>query len=193
MPWAHRWGRACWSADMHMHTHTHTRNRHPHCHIAMKMPWGKVGIGALSFTYTLEGQDTEASASFQTPRSYLHTCCTAVTQLHAPNLAFSQRWHMYQAEEEMSWVGKEWISDRCHPQSAQACLRCVNYSINQHIALTGYQYLITYDTLAVNRLKNVQVCEWRMGHISCYCSSHSEPSCHSQCVAFWLWVCEKAK
>lgn len=91
------------------------------------------------------------------PASHLHTCCIALTQLPAPNLVFPQRWHMYQVEQEMSWVGMEQLPDRCHLQSTQACLWCVNYSINQHIALSGCQHLITYETLLVNGVKCVCV------------------------------------
>lgn len=117
--------------------------------------------------YKSSWRTVQRRACLPPPASYLHTCCTALAQLPAPNLVFSQRWHMYQAEQEMSWVDREQLPDRCHLQSAQACLWCVNYSINQHIALSGCQHLITYETLLVNRVKYTRV--WMTGHTSCYC------------------------
>ena len=184
MPWARcadAWGRACQSASMHVHacthahTHAHARTHtHTHtalslsCHIPMKMASGEVRMGARSFANPLEGQSRGAPA-FLHPQAIHHTCCTALTRLPAPNLVFPRRWHMYQAEQEMSWVGSEQLPDRCHLQSAQACLWCVNYSINQHIALSGCQHLITSETLPVNGVKYVYVHVWMTGHTSCYC------------------------
>ena len=90
---------------------------------------------------------------------------------------------MYQTEQEMSWVGRERLPDRCHLQSAQACLRCVNYSINHHITLRGCQHLITYETLTVNGVKYLHVCVADRSHIMLllrvlltlnYCDIHIE-------------------
>ncbi len=119
--------------------------------------------------YKSSWRTEQKSTCLPPPPSYLHTCCTALTWLPVPNLVFPQRWHMYQAEQEMSWVERERLPDRCHLQSAQARLWCVNYSINQHIALSGCQHLITSETFPVNGVKYVRACVWMTGHTSCYC------------------------
>lgn len=144
-------------------THTHTQTQgavtflsHNH---GNGLRWSEDRCPEL---YKFSWRTEQRSTFLLPPPSYLHTCWTALTQLPAPNLVFPQRWHMYQAEQEMSWAGREQFSDRCHLQSAQACFWCVNYSINHHITLSGCQHLITYETLPVNGLKYVCVCVWQV-------------------------------
>lgn len=138
--------------------------------------------------YILSWRTEHRSACLFPASSYLDTCCTALTQWHAANLEFPQRWHMYQAEQEMSWVGRDRLPDRCHLQSVQACLRCVNYSINQHIALSGYHHLITSETLAVNGVKCVHLCACMTGHTS-------QPPWHShrKSVFFFFFLATETK
>lgn len=152
------------SLRTHARTHTHTQTQgavtflsHNH---GNGLRWSEDRCPEL---YKFSWRTEQRSAFLLPPPSYLHTCWTALTQLPAPNLVFPQRWHMYQAEQEMSWAGREQLSDRCHLQSAQACFWCVNYSINHHITLSGCQHLITYETLPVNGLK--YVCVYDRSHI----------------------------
>lgn len=184
-------------------THTHTQARahtHTQTHSAVTslshthgngLRWSKDRCPEL---YKSSWRTEHRSTCLPPPPSYLHTCCTALIRLPAPNLVFPQRWHMYQAEQEMSWVGREHLPDRCHLQSAQACLWCVNYSINQHIALSGCQHLITSETLPVNGVKYVCVCADDRSHIMLllrvlltlnHLDIHTEYVVWSMCMCAW--------
>lgn len=149
MPWAQStraWGKVYWGVRTHACTHTMLSL---FCQMPPKIASGEGRICVWSFINPLEGQSRGAPASLHL-RTPFYTHCTALAWLPVPNLVFPQRWLMHQAEQEMPWVGREQLPDKCHLQSAQACHWCVNYSINQHIALGGCQHLITSETLRVN-------------------------------------------
>lgn len=187
----------CVRIHMHARTHTQTHNAvtflsHTH---GNGLRWSKDRCPEL---YKSSWRTEQRCACLPPPPSYLHTCCTALTRLPAPNLVFLQRWHTYQAEQEMSWVRREQLPDRCHLQSAQVCLWCVNYSINQHIALSGCQHLITSETLPVNGSENMcaRMCGWQVTHhvtvkgfFSLWTTRHSHRICGLEYVHVCVYVC----
>lgn len=142
------------STHFHLHSHTNTQG----CLFSVTDPWKWPEVkwakvpGALKILLKDRAEEHLPSSTLKLPQHLLYD-----TSLPGPNLVFPQRWHMYQWGQEMSWVGGEQLCDRCHLQSVQTCFWCVNYSINQHIALSGCQHLITSETLTVNGVKYVSV------------------------------------